>query len=517
MSEVPSAFLVGSGAATVGATPGWAERLRTLLLLGLALGWIGGAALWPERIFEYAGLSLVAFGGCALLLAYLPRRGALNIHLWVILLTFLVGYFVKFWLLLYLRQGGQSDLLFVMLGAQMDVVAFDDILLEAYRVTVLAFAALCLTAAAVLAAERRHLVERGLGGEAGGLQAHACAPDDATVGLGRLLAAVLAVGAITVLLQAATGVASPAAPTREPLPFRLAGVLQFLRTMVVPAMLLLIAHLSDRAGARRTAALAVAAFVALGAAAAILTTSKIPLLFAPFGLMALWISAGTFGVGRRRLVLLVLPVVLLTNLVLGVARQVRIVDGAGALSGVLQAIIELFEASRLLEAVVASLLQFIVRFQGIDPVLLIVNYQPLFDLENSWRMLTAEADVTYLYGSQVFRAGRALESTAFSTSLVGFFYFVLGSASLTCVGVAAYLVGWHVLFRWLASLRLEAYPPIVAMACLVLAQFTSEGTLQALPMALAQWGVAATLAEIVARRVLPAGRGAHRAAPLCGG
>jgi hypothetical protein len=95
-----------------------------------------------------------------------------------------------------------------------------------------------------------------------------------------------------------------------------------------------------------------------------------------------------------------------------------------------------------------------------------------------------------------------LIGVAFSTSLLGFFYFVFGNQLATVAAIVCYTLFWHVLFRIIAAAHFILSRVIFTMLAITLALFTSEGSLQALPIRLFFLLIAGILGESLIRMLV---------------
>lgn len=476
------------------------SKIHWLLLAIFPLGWWVTYGFFQERLLSYTLLSLVSFIACSVVLGKFQMEMMKEIHLWIIFLLFLVGYYVKFYVLLYLVQTDSTDLLVPSFGQGIYSLISETILLEAYQFVTLVFIALCISLAVLLT----------MGDKARHADTPLYQENDAdpiiVVRQGSLilfLSIPILLSLITAYLQESTGIGVTSS-VEVVLPYRLAGAIQYIRTDFIPILFLLMIWLADRIKNRLVLIMSVLFHLLHGATSSLLSTSKSGFALAVISLLILWLVSGNFSKIRRNYLLALVPLVILLSGVLSISRGIRNTGDVGTLDSLPTAVFDLFSYAGPIETFMRLALALLLRINGIDPLLYIVRYQPSFDLGRTWSILAeAPIDVNYMYGQLVLDVTSPdLIGVAFSISLLGFFYFVFGNQLATIVGVSCYTLFWHVLFRKIAAAHFILSRVIFTMLAIMLALFTSEGSLQALPIRLFLLLIAGILGESLIRRLV---------------
>ena len=259
-----------------------------------------------------------------------------------------------------------------------------------------------------------------------------------------------------------------------------------MRTDFAPMLFLFAIWLADRRRNRAVLIVSVVSYLLHGATSSILSASKTNFVLAVVSLAILWLASGDFSKARRNFLLALVPLILLLSGVVVFSRGLRRAGDVSALASLPTATSELLSSAGLVDTSLRLGLALLLRVNGIDSLLYIMQYQPSFDLGRTWSILVeAPIDVNRMYSELVLGVSSAdLIGTAYSTSLLGFFYFVFGHPLATVVAVVCYTLFWHILFRKIAASHFNLWLVVFTMLATTLARYTSEGSLQALPFSL---------------------------------
>jgi hypothetical protein len=476
--------------------------LRLIVLGMFPLGWASSASIFAQEGEYYFVLNLLAFLAAAGVLGGLRGEFRLHLHLWVIFLVYLIGYFFKYYLLCFMFTEPQEFGAFLDTAYPREVGFFTN---EEFLLRYFELVTTVLVCLAVLV----HLLPMSP------IRRNPTAPEghfeiQRTQLMRRLPKYLWAVVLLSVMVFAINwsfGIGTPSGEdrTEPPLPFRLAGMVAAVHNGVLPLTFIVIIWLTDRYGQIKVNRLAVAAYIAFGLAGGIITTSKAALITVMASLMILWLVTGRLTRGRLLALFVMLPLAALFSILLGVHRSIRSLNSdLGIIDVVLMGFNQLFASSTATDGFgLSKLFGFFgvfLRINGADSLLNILSYAPNFSWERSLDLLFAsQSTVADLYATEVL-GWFSLVGTAFSPSLLGYFYFVFPSAIGVCVGFVAYVLFWHWLFTQVRKLDLVVEPVILVLMAIMLAFFTSEGTLESMPQRIAAVFVLTLLGERFIRR-----------------
>jgi hypothetical protein len=483
---------------------GW-FALRWILLFLWPVGWWMTSDFWADSWSQYAQYSIwtIVAATFAALFLYRMRDDWFSLgHLWLIFIVMVAGYYLKWYVLVNVLAFSTDETLLDMLTPYVSPRSTPDILLEAFATATVAFGAFC--AVCVLITRRPAGAPRGRPGAEGRTSR---SPDEQSSQVRTHLVWLLSVSTLasvlTLALQAATRSAVVSAD-EVVLPYRLGGIIQLARTTAIPALFLLVAFLADRAGQRFVNATAAGLYFVHNLASGIWSTSKQPVIFAVAGLAVLWMVTGQLTRRRLALLLTAVPMVLLVTTLLGLMRTLRSNGDLGLVASLPEAVYGLTAEGTVWQSLLQSALALLMRVNGIDTLTWIVAFEPQVDPgRTSWMLFQAGSDVNALFAEDVLGL-RDLTGVAFSTSLVGFFYFLLGSKWLAALGIVTYTLLWHAVLGSLQRATLICRPVLLVLAWVLVAFFTIDGNLQALPQSLIFFLIVIGGVELLARLVLKA-------------
>lgn len=474
--------------------------IRLIVLAMFPLGWAASASIFAQEGEYYFVLNLLAFLAAAGVLGGLRGELRRHLHLWVIFLVYLIGYFFKYYLLCFMSTEPQEFGVFLdtVYPREVGFLANEEYLLRYFEL---------VTTALVCLAVLVHLLPMSP------MRRNPTAPEGHSEiqrtqlrrRLRKYLWAVVLLSLIVFAISWSFGIGTPGGEdrTEPPLPFRLAGMVAAVQNSVLPLTFLVIIWFTDRYGLIKVNRHAVAAYIAFGLAGGIITTSKAALIMVIVSLLILWLLMGRLTRGRLLALFGILPLIALFSVLMGVHRSLRALNSdLGLIDVVLMGFSQLFASGTASDGFAWSkLLGPFLRLNGADSSLNILDYAPNFSWERSLDILfDSQFTVADLYATDVL-GWSSLVGTAFSPSLIGYFYFVFPSAIGVCVGFIAYVLFWHWLFTQVRKLNLILEPVILALLAIMLVFFTSEGTLESMPQRIAVFFVVALLGERFMRRL----------------
>jgi hypothetical protein len=458
------------------------SRLRWALLLAIPAGLIvdpdGGSII-------AAVLATIAF---AILLAMLGRPLVQTLPLIVLTGLFLIGYFGKFGACRALDDATLDEFL----GWPANrLVSRDDLMADAYRVIVLAFAVFCPTAALLIAAMPRRLlsvVPPNFGPEGGRDRLFAVA-----------FGAITAILAVTAVVQHVFGLGVMGTGNVE-LPFRMAGVVIHSRNVLLPYLLLVLFFIASRSGSTRWAALALAILFAHGVTQSLLMASRGVLLYILMPVGFLILLARRINRKQIAAALGVFLMVAMAHDAITALRVHRIEGGRGDIAGGLRNVAKDYS---LVESTGHGIAKIFFRFTGIDGLIISVSLgeiEPsigrvgdlLFDPERTFARIF----------TQDFAGCHASEVHQLAPGFVGTFYALGGH-----VGVVLGVILWTTLVArgWVRvwDLGLRTTYCIASYYGFLVLYFSESGVFEEIPVKLGVAVAGFALGELLARRAGP--------------
>ncbi len=307
--------------------PSWATRLWLLAAPILPLFFLAGWLICKDSLgndLRFAVASLIALLASSALVATLRRPIEGMIPIIVLLVIFVVGYFLKFyWMALAVAADDRASL-FRFLLPEVQPYLYTDNLLRTFELSTWGYVAFC--AAAIVAvvtglSPRGRAIIRTPGAKVGKL----CFIHTSVA---------LILFLITALLTYGLGLGINGRENIQ-LPFKLTGLIYFLRSLLVPGLLFLVLVWSDRKGLRLYWWAAMAGIIAFGISEILVEASRGALVSAfaiPLG--ALWLTYRAFT--KNRLLVLVIALVLVSLLrpALTIYRQLRAADSSEGIAQV---------------------------------------------------------------------------------------------------------------------------------------------------------------------------------------
>lgn len=467
------------------------SNLRWFLPLLFIVGYLATAFHFGENAIEYAFLTSLSVAACCLLLSRLERSIQNTLIFWLVFAVLILGYYVKFYWITVFPEVGAGYIL-------LDAFAFSaTALFSAYTTTTYAFVTFCVTAWFLLGLSDSK--DTGMVTPTVMSDPIADTRQYRFAGSLALNIALILIPVTTVTMYiagiAVMGVEGPS------LPFRLAGMVFYTRSVFIPAMLLLQIWCSQQARLPKKIVVGVMLLVVFGLSDMLLRSSRGGLLTVLFSLGMLFLLSG-YRLSKRHLLFFASGLMFVAFLypIVSDYRQLRVynpsgdirilfADAANAYSGELGAFFDIFASG------INALLM---RITGVD-MLIVYNglgIQPLGDA--AWYVFASPPGMGGYVTVDVFGFSPNA-TTAVAPALVGWFYLIGGNA-FTVIGMVAFTFIIYVLWRMLIRLRLQSLPVAQALFLSLLLVMATEGTLDtivALPVV--AWPVSIAICEWLVR------------------
>lgn len=480
--------------------------LRWSLVAVFPLGWLATNAYFPHDGLTYFFLSVAAALACAVALAALGKDFVSYPHLWVILVLFILGYFVRFYALLLYVQA--QDVTFIASNFGTTILPYLEPagLLAAYHFTVVAFVPLCVL----------FPILRWFPRSARSLRRPSPPSPDIPIYPVRNIQLLFALAILCTATSTYLFLLLDLTGTYATAPDHIAGILKVVRTGLIPLLLLATVWLSDRQQLPGLSRLAAATLILQSILFDYLTGSKGPLLLAVIGLSVCWLLTQRWNGPRALSLLSLLPAAAVYSTAIAMTRGTPY--GQASFLTRLGVAAQDLLSQNTFDSFGQLALSTVLRVQGIDPLFYLIRYHPTEDLGRSLNLLfSTSTSVNRLYDLQVLQVDSS--TTSFSTGLLGYFYFVFGSLELTVLATVAFVLGWHFIFNAIQRSSLYVRPIALSLIVLTLTLYTSEG-LDGLPEAIAIDVATIFIGEFLLRRHVaartkpPPHDSAHALSPL---
>ena len=444
--------------------------VRWLLLLLFFVGYIATFSTFEDFTLEYFALTMASFFACGLLLSRLNRPLQITLPFWTIFVVFMVAYYFKFYLIAVFPEIGE-DIHPIFASAFLSSYG----LISAYGITTTAFCAFCLTSYILidmsLSKWLRATNERGTPGRIPtGMNSRF---------INFVLPMVVLLIIVTTGLMYLTGISVMGAETVY-LRFRLAGLIFYTRTVLIPGLLLLIIWGGLAANRRRWVNIALVLLLLHGLSDMVLRSSKggLATLILPLGFLFLINGRRIRSTHRLYLGVSLLLVTLLYPIV-SVYRYLRIGDPENI--G--------FALTKSLEVVEGGLSSFwldllhgceglLLRLAGIE-LLVVYTYlgvQPLG--QEAWSVFTSPLGMAGYVTFDIFRQPVGA-ITSIAPSMVGWFY-LIGGNFVVALGLIGFTLVWHFLWNMLRRIRLRSLPVAQALFLSLVFLVTIDGVIESL-------------------------------------
>jgi hypothetical protein len=466
--------------------------LRGSLLMLFPVGWLVSYDLLAFQHEYYLMLTLVAMLASFIILSVLGRHFKKVVHLWVIFIFYLIGYFFKFYFLCYTKLNSQlyDSYLDSSYPLETELLNNSELIISYYETVTLVLVAFAMLVY-VLVRSGRKTVCKVMSPLARGIDSGQIKVRRRTIN--RLLAVIVTICVFLLYLQVSLGLGFTSGADRQvtQLPFRLAGVIMTVINGVLPLMFLITIWLADCIRAASLARLAIICYILFGVTSGLISTSRMALVFVMVSLFVLWLSTGSFTQERGRLLAILVLFMVAFNIYLSFNRALRnaypdmgIFEIAAM---VVHSLLSLNSEITIDAESIPQIAKFLgpfLRINGADSLLNIINYSPSFSFDRIWNLLFESQDTVAIVFAMDVLGSPPQPGLGFSTSLIGYFLFVFGNILLVPLCMIVYTLIWHMIFWSIMNARLMIEPILITLMIITLGQFTSEGSLEAMPQAI---------------------------------
>ena len=419
-----------------------ARNIRWLLLVIYPIGWYLSYDLLSSELEYYLLLTLVAVLSSALILMMLRGSIVQQIHLWIIFILYLIGYYVKFYILCYMKLhfNEYNEYLYAI---EMDLLNDTALIIKYYELVTIVLVSYAIIVA-FLRKKRSNIAL------ATNKPSHLLGPMHRLNVNGksviRLLVFTICLCIFLMYTQIQLGLGFVSGSERQmvQLPYRLAGLIMTIYNGIIPLLFLVAVWLSDTKRTVSLNRLAITLYLFFGIAAGLLSTSKASLLSVVISLGFLWLLTGTLTKKRLLLIGIMIPLIIQFNSFLTVNRILRSDLGSGIFETMITAVnyfisqvIDLPGYEDAFQRTITYLGP-VMRINGADSLLNILNYNPSFSFKRIGQLLfESTSAVNDLYSTDVL--GYNIDrDVAFSPSLLGYFVFVFSNTGFVCLAMVVY-------------------------------------------------------------------------------
>lgn len=477
---------------------------KILVLSIFPLGWVASESIFVLEGDYYFALNLLAFIAAGVLIWSLRGEFRRSIHIWIIFILYITGYFVKYYLLCYMSTHMEANGFFLRASYPHEVDFLDNekFLLNYFELVTEVMVCFAVTVLLI----PRFNFSRYLYSPTYKIESHVSNKFMRKWDI--FLWAIIIFSLLTVAVAWNFGIGTPSGATNtEPqLPFRLAGVVSVFINIVIPVVFLIIILFTERYAIMRINQRAVLAYISFGILVGIITTSKAALISVLVSLLLLWLITGQITQGRINFLSTMFPIMALFSIILSIFRTVGINNPEISVIDLLAMGFETI-CSIAVGQESMSFSQFLglfgvlLRINGADSLFNILNYSPAFSWLRSFDLLlSSQFTVSDVYSTEVL--GLSLQAgTAFSPSLLGYFYLIFPTSIGVCIAFVAYVLFWHGLFSQVVKFKLKIEPVMLSLLSITLAFFSSEGTLESMPQRIAILFIIILFFEWLVRRL----------------
>jgi len=479
-----------------------ATLLRSLVLVTFPVGWYVSYPLVDSHNIYYFLLTVLCATATLVLFVSLGNKFKQSIHIWIILLLCWMAYFLKFYILCYMKinQGSYGDYLELSYATEASLLGRSELIISYFELVTAVW--MCFAATMIFIFSLKSSYFRKTTIRTFMMRKRV---------VSNIIMTTVSFSLFMIGVQVFLGLGIVSAGERNTieLPFRLAGIIMTVNNVFLPLIFLVTVWLADLEGTRQKFRIAIVAYMSYGLISGIISTSRSVFVFVVVSLLVLWLITEKMSKKRAAFILVLMLFTIFLNGVLTVNRILRSVypnlDGFEIFNMVItQYILPAGAAFSSTEAnlQISAGLSTLMRVNGSDSLLIILDYAPRYSSERSFDILTGSLSSAESYANDVLGLPQ-LFGVAFSPSLLGFFMLMFGNnIFFICFAFVLYLLVWHVLLRRLLNLKLFIEPIVMVLLLLILARFTSEGTLEALPSTIGLLMCFGLIAEWCLRRLI---------------
>jgi len=477
---------------------------RWLLLSVFPIGWYFSYDILTFGTYYFAILTSIALLSASLVLFMLRGPVRRKLHFWVIFIIFIIGYYIKFFILCFykIHNYRYADILDTLYPLENELLNNSVLLLDYYEMITIVFLIFALLITFLTSANRFSKVQD--------TYCNTVVPSisiNSTVVMQILVITIISV-IVLMYIQVKLGLGYVSGYDRQTmeLPYHLAGVIMTIYNGIIPLVFLVSVWLSDTINSKTLSRLTTGSYLLFGVAAGFLSTSKASLLSTVISIAVLWLVTDKLSKKRMLLLLSMVPFIVIFNGYIILNRTMRsAMPDIGIFDIALMAgQFLLFTDTAILsfgDSVqnTSQYLGFLMRINGADSLMNIINYAPTPSFDRTWFLLFESTRPVYSLFAEDVLGHNEIAGLAFSPSLLGYFTFVFGNLVFVCFGMVAYTLTWHIIFKVLLRAKLLVEPIVFAFLIVLVGHYTSEGTLESMPQSIALLILFAIIGENLVR------------------
>jgi hypothetical protein len=441
-------------------------RTRWLLLLIFFIGYIATFSIFEDYALEYFVLTVVSCFVCSLLLSRLNHSLQVTFPFWLIFVVFLVAYYFKFyWLAICPEKGA------IMWPQFPSLFFHPDSLIAAYSITTYGFGAFCVTSWFLLGKPYYLKIKK--------ISYQITSNNRYRFVSSLVLLIVPFLMVITSFIMYKTGISVSGAESVY-LPFRLAGIIYYTRTILIPALLLLLIWCSEQVGWYKKSMIGLILLFLHGFTQTILTTTKAGILSILILAFLLFLLTG-FKI-RKGHIWFFGGSLLMGIFLFSVAAEYRLarISGVGSLISMLSIATESIQHWFLNFGDILSYAfsTIFLRFTGVEMLMVYtgLDIKPL--AQHAWKVIAAPGGLSTYVTLDIFGyLSHAKNSVA--PGMVGWFYLV-GGTSLVIFGLVGFTIVTHLLWKILTRMKLRSLPVARVLFLSLLQMIAMDGVLEGL-------------------------------------
>jgi hypothetical protein len=474
------------------------KALLNLILISLIpIGWILTRSFFKENILLYDILNIINFVTVMVIIHCIYKKILINIHHWMIFLILYIGYFIKFYILCFLMLNQEKNELFLQIYYPTIIEYFyqENLIVEYYKIiTLIMFCFSCLTLL-FKSLQKQNIKSI--------LELPKCIINSEKLErkINNYIKILIYITITLLFITLRFNIGVPNSEKVEaPLPFRLAGLIILVQNLVIPICLMSIIYFSKIYGLNNIKNKALLIYITVGILLSFITTSKAIIFNLLITLILYLIVTNQISKKTVFFITLLIPILFIFNLILSNFRTQRADNLDLNISIIIDVILTTLNNSTItIEAnnLMQLLLVMITRVNGIDSLLNILNYQPLFNWERSLDLIFLSSNSIAEYYAVDILGWPAQHSTGFSPSLIGYIYFIFPTNLGICVGFIIYVLFWHIIVKLILKAKIINKSVALIYLATIIAFYTSEGTLESLPLRISIYLIIITIIDSV--------------------
>jgi len=400
--------------------------------------------------YYYLLLNICAFFSAAFIAKIIKKPSLKNIHIWIIFLIFIVGYFFKFYVLSYLKLNHSdfgADFLNTNFPLESYLLGKPILLINYFEIVTVLLSVFAFTSFYI--SSDSNLVEKK---NTENFIMPLASYNQKKFNLLFFCTLVFSVLFFSFQLKTGIGVVSRDPNSVMSLPFRLAGIISALGKWFLPVLFMTLVLFSFATNKKWNQYISIIFYLVFGIIATLISTSRFDFLFNIITLTVLLFSIGRLSKKYLFILAILFCVASFSNNLLSFMRTGLLTD-----SGYIKYIILLL------------------RTNGADSLLNIINHSASFSLDRViYKLFESPLTINEQFGLDVLGVYPTV-GLGFSTSLIGHFYFIFENIGLVSILFSFYIFIWHFAFLYASKIFTDVTPIFISLLSVILAFITSEG------------------------------------------